>query len=97
MPTVGTVVAGPTPAAGHAAVDRSTAMRPLLADSATIAPGPVAIVRSPLAVTRASRWSELTEFFDFQVLTARSFPEPTTPAIQSPVANPGPPHPAWGR
>ena len=72
-------------------------MRPPLADSATIAPGPVAIVRNPVAVTTLSRSSEATELSDFQLLTARTLPEPTTPAIQRPVENPGSPHSKhWG-
>src|SRR5690349_11857662 len=88
MPTVGVAVVGLTVSAGHAWVERNTAIWPPSADLATMAPGPVAIVCSPVRVTRLSRWCDAMLSRELQVLTASVFPEPTTPEIHVPEDNP---------
>jgi hypothetical protein len=72
--------------AGHAAIDRRTATWLRFIESATMAPRPVTIGCSAAGPIRLSRsWLEVPRL-DFQVLTAIVLPEPTTPAIQLPVA-----------
>src|SRR4249920_4229219 len=88
MPTVGAVVAGLTSSAGQANVERKTAMWPLSAAPATRLPAPAAMVRNPVGVTTLSFSLLVTLWFDFQLLTASVFPEPTTPANQFPYDSP---------
>ena len=68
--------------------DRSgtTAMCLPCAATDTTVPEPVAIARKPVRVTRLSRsLLEAVPFWlYFQVLTARTFPEPTRPEICGP-------------
>src|SRR4051794_35728241 len=96
MPTVGTAVAGLTFSAGHATVERKTAIWPSLADVATIAPGRVAIVCKPVGVTRLSRSCDVTLSCEVQVLTASVLPEPTAPAIHVPSDRPPSGSPSCG-
>src|SRR5579884_2078733 len=86
MPTVGSLVGVEGSSAGQAASDRSTAMWPLFTAAATIAPGPRAIERRPVGVTRLSFSLLVVPSFDLQVLTARTPALPARPAIQPPTA-----------
>jgi hypothetical protein len=56
----------------------------------TTAPGRLAIVRSPVGTIMLSRSLLVAVSFAFQLLTARTFPEPTRPPIQLPSAPPLP-------
>jgi hypothetical protein len=65
-------------------------MWPPFVDCDTIPRGPLAIVRTPVGAIRLSRSLLVAVSLAFQLLTARTVPEPTRPPIQLPSAPPVP-------